>query len=578
LGDSYQGVERNLLYHTQSGYMLVLGVNAVYVVNVGTLEYRTVLLPLTNDDPKTASMKELPDGRVLISNGKKVYIWKDINSANFTDILELSFSNTGIYSGEPAIYGNWAYFPVYGTGLPGLYTINLSNPNPTIESILLATQCRALVCINDKIFSYWDNDGATTIGSGNIKVYTINPTTGALTLTTNGTIANVNVNTNTDSRIMMRTDSRGSYCYINAIQTVKNYARISTTTYEITYFSIDDNTNSTFKTDNGIYIDNNDIWFFGLNRNTVTSPYDSIYVRDYTNNTYKQSIKLTGNPKISNMAFLDYPQKPTNNSYIYALANSGTSTSYKILEVNPYYKTSNVICDTGLFSQPNSMSYNAEKDHIFFLDSSRNLWCLNLTNQLTQIASSVTMGLQYSPQNAAYDNNSIWTIVSSGTNSFSLRKYNVTYTQQIANPYQDKNVPSISGYIDYPLNTAVLAGTNSFGDIAINRNTGILYASNSDGYFYSINLNNLSTTTPNSIKVIIDFGSTYFQLAFNNNYTILYGSEDVTGIMYTINTTNGALTNIGYDITAISGSITSDLAGGSSQSRNLGGMQLKLNI
>jgi hypothetical protein len=590
LGGEYQGVERNLLYHTQSGYMLVLGVNKVYVVNVLTLTFRTVLLPASNDPP-TASMKELPDGRVLISTGKEVYVWNDINGSNFTPISILSLY-AGNYLGEPAIYGNWAYFPVYGTssgvfgsGAAGLYRINLSTSTPTIGSTTLIgstnaiTQCRALVCINnDKIFSYWDNDGATTIGSGNIKVYTIIPSSGALNLT--NTLANVNVNTNSESRIMMRTDSRGSYCYINAIGSGTNYARISTTSYEITYFSIDNTTSSTLKTDKGIYIDNDNIWFFGLNRNTVTTPYTSIYARNYTNNTYEKGIVLTGNPQISNMAFIDYPPRPTNNSYIYAIANNGSGTNYKILEVNPYYKTSNVICDTGFSDSgggyTNSMSYDAERDHIFFLDQIKNLWCLNLTNQLTQIASSTTMSLSLleRPQNGAYYNNSIWMIVTSNGINFSLRKYNVTYTQQIINPYQDKNVPSISGYTDYPLNITGV-GSNDFGDIAINANTGILYACNNDGYFYSINLNNLSTTTSNNISVIRDFGSSYFQLAFNNDYSILYGSEGGVGDMYIINTTTGVLTNIGYDI---SNNLVPDLAGGSSQSRNLGGMQLKLNI
>jgi hypothetical protein len=88
-----------------------------------------------------------------------------------------------------------------------------------------------------------------------------------------------------------------------------------------------------------------------------------------------------------------------------------------------------------------------------------------------------------------------------------------------------------------------LTATNGFGDIAINTTTGILYAATSTGLFYSVDLNNPLTASYNQIAS----GNPSLQLAFNEDYSLLYGQSYSTGEWYLVNMANGTAVDTGFN-------------------------------
>jgi hypothetical protein len=107
--------------------------------------------------------------------------------------------------------------------------------------------------------------------------------------------------------------------------------------------------------------------------------------------------------------------------------------------------------------------------------------------------------------------------------------------------------------------------TNTFGDIAIDANTGILYASTTRGRFYSLNLTGDPTNTFSQLGAPIATSGTEntvgLQLAFNTDYSVLYGHSYETGDWYEVGLADGARTSIAYATAPSGGKGFRDLGG-----------------
>jgi hypothetical protein len=204
-------------------------------------------------------------------------------------------------------------------------------------------------------------------------------------------------------------------------------------------------------------------------------------------------------------------------------------------EIDPVNLTTRQIYDTGFpwngITGPNAVSYDSQRDIIYFLRENLDLYYVNANNDLILLTN---LGSYFSsqPANASFYNNAIW-IIQDGTNV--LYKLNIIYS--------GNSIPSLGTVTTY---TIANAGdvNNIFGDIAINVNTGILYCANTNGTFYSLNLNGDPSNTRTLIKASGINPS--IQLAFNNDYSILYAQNYADGQWYTINTTNGNLTALNF--------------------------------
>ena len=106
-----------------------------------------------------------------------------------------------------------------------------------------------------------------------------------------------------------------------------------------------------------------------------------------------------------------------------------------------------------------------------------------------------------------------------------------------------------------------------FGDIAVNNTTGQLYGSTtplSGGLFFTLNMASLVAGTSNAVTVISSTNGVGLQLAFSEDFSVLYGQQYIdsgtstSGQWYTVDTGSGVYS-------AIAGFVTSpgmrDLAG-----------------
>ena len=125
-------------------------------------------------------------------------------------------------------------------------------------------------------------------------------------------------------------------------------------------------------------------------------------------------------------------------------------------------------------------------------------------------------------------------------------------------------VPSVSAINSFAVlgMSAFGVNTNSFGDIAIDQNTGTLYANTSRGRFYSVDLSNPSLSFAELRSSPGNNRTVGLQLSFDHLSNTLYGTNYNTGDWYTIDTSNGDLTQVvGFNTLVAGGRGFRDLGG-----------------
>lgn len=140
-----------------------------------------------------------------------------------------------------------------------------------------------------------------------------------------------------------------------------------------------------------------------------------------------------------------------------------------------------------------------------------------------------------------------------------LVKLSLTYNTGVPS-VSAKNTYSV-GSMNLPSVGTVGPNTNTFGDIAINNNTGTLYASTSRGRFYSVNLTSPTTGFTEIVASPGNDRTVGLQLVYNNSTNVLYGHNHKSGDWYTINTSTGAKTPLDLNT-----SLFRDIAGNTSSS------------
>ena len=241
-------------------------------------------------------------------------------------------------------------------------------------------------------------------------------------------------------------------------------------------------------------------------------------------------------------------------SYIYGIADDN-----QIWQINPIpgQQSFESTYNTGLTGQSNAVAFDRGRDQLLFLDVSNNLYLWNKPlggspSEFQQITTSSSLGISSSlVYNASYYNDGFW-FFKEATNE--LVKASLSYSGTAPG-----TVPTFTTTTSYTLTGPTPASANGFGDIAINVNTGILYAATSTGLFYSVNLAS-PTTTYNEIKGV--GGNISLQLSFNEDYSVLYGHNYGSGAWYTVDVATGNLTDLNY---------TTIVPGTSAGFRDLGG-------
>lgn len=242
--------------------------------------------------------------------------------------------------------------------------------------------------------------------------------------------------------------------------------------------------------------------------------------------------------------------EPLAPAFIYGIDNNND-----IWEIDPVAKKS-----TLALVQPsgtsNSLAYDTVRNDLFFIGSDLKLkyWSRESGTTVGNVSETPVV-LANNANNAAYYNNAYWFF---DFNSNVLNKISLSYTGTGATA-----VPSISGTAAYSIAgmdlpnaidpNATGANTNTFGDIAINANTGILYASTTRGRFYSLNVSDDPTSTFTQLAAPLgitnDLG---LQLAFNTDYSVLYGHSYEDGAWYAVDVGNGNRTLIsGFTTTPV---------------------------
>lgn len=239
-------------------------------------------------------------------------------------------------------------------------------------------------------------------------------------------------------------------------------------------------------------------------------------------------------------------------AYIYGVDNNND-----IYEINPIAKTSTLalVQPAGGFS--NSLAFDTNRNQLFFIGPDNGLKYWVQGSGTTANAVSTPGLVEFDPNNAAYYNNSYWFFE---FNSNILKQVNLAYTGTGSSA-----VPSISSVDSFEISgmslppTGSVNNTNTFGDIAINPNTGMLYASTSRGRFYSVDL---STKGFTELAASLGNDNTVgLQLAFNTDYSVLYGHSYETGNWYEVSLADGGRTSIDFSTTPFGGKGFRDLGG-----------------
>ena len=202
----------------------------------------------------------------------------------------------------------------------------------------------------------------------------------------------------------------------------------------------------------------------------------------------------------------------------------------------------------------NGFATDRIRNNLFYFGSNGDLYYYNTaTGSAGTVAPASTFGnvTDFPPEDAGFYNGAMWYIGKGDNYNNQLYQVPITYTG---------NVPSFSGTpTSYQLSASGSTAGMAFGDIAIHRDTGILYGSTtpaSGGLFFTLDMNTLSSSTTNPVNVITSGNAISLQLAFSEDFSTLYGQQylfDVkdptnpaltSGAWYTVDTTSGTYNSL----------------------------------
>ena len=216
----------------------------------------------------------------------------------------------------------------------------------------------------------------------------------------------------------------------------------------------------------------------------------------------------------------------------------------------------------------NGFATDRIRNNLFYFGSNGDLYYYNTTSGgAGTVAAASTFGnsADFPPEDASFYNGAFWYIGKGDDFDNKLYQVPITYTG---------NVPSFSGTpTAYQLSASGSTSGMGFGDIAIHRDTGILYGSTtpgSGGLFFTLDMNTLNPSATNPVNVISSGNPISVQLAFSEDFSTLYGQE------YRVNSldpTNPALTSgFWYSVDTTSGIYNSLSFATSPGMRDLGGV------
>jgi len=122
------------------------------------------------------------------------------------------------------------------------------------------------------------------------------------------------------------------------------------------------------------------------------------------------------------------------------------------------------------------------------------------------------------------------------------------------------SVPSFSGTpVEYQLTVNGSTSGMMFGDIAVSDTTGKLYGSTtpgSGGLFFTLDMASLVAGTSNAVTVLTTSNTVGLQLAFSEDYSVLYGQQYIdsgtstSGQWYTVDAGSGVYSAIAGFVTS----------------------------
>ena len=233
-------------------------------------------------------------------------------------------------------------------------------------------------------------------------------------------------------------------------------------------------------------------------------------------------------------------------TYIY-----GVDVANDIWEIDPVSQTTTkVLTSTEIGQTANALAYDQAREHLFFVNSANTFDYWERSTNTIKSVQGLSLGLTADPNNAAFYNDAFWYFEH---NSNILREAQITYVggdPKTATPF----VTAINSYAVLGM-SAFGINTNTFGDIAIDTNTGILYANTSRGRLYSVDLANPITSFTQIVASPGNDKTVGLQISFDDLSNTLYGTNYRDGNWYTIDTTSGALTQIAGFNTLVAGGV-----------------------
>ena len=238
------------------------------------------------------------------------------------------------------------------------------------------------------------------------------------------------------------------------------------------------------------------------------------------------------------------------NGYIYGIGDNN-----HIYQIDVDAQTAKDVFDAvpSIGSSPtsNGFAYDTGRNQFFFVAPDNSLQYWDGGPSLTTVATAAQLGMTSSstrPDNAAYYRDAFW-YFTPGTDT--LNKVSFTYTG---------SQPSFGSLQQFTVSGAPTT-KNIFGDIAINANTGVLYAANAPAnncFFYTVDISSGSPTNYTAVTS----GNPSLQLSFNADYSTLYGQDYNGGKWYTVDPATGAATLIpSFTTPVVAGKGFRDLGG-----------------
>ncbi len=239
----------------------------------------------------------------------------------------------------------------------------------------------------------------------------------------------------------------------------------------------------------------------------------------------------------------------------------GVDNNNDFWEVDPVAQTSTKVLTQPSGGASNALAFDITREQLFYIgpDNALKYWVRGSGTTVNNVAGGSIVTVD--PNNAAYYNSAYWFFE---FNSNVLNKVSLSYSGT-----GSASVPSIASVTPYTIagmdlpNPGTGLNTNTFGDIAINATTGILYASTTRGRFYSVDINGDPTNTFTQLAAAIGVENTHgLQLSFSDDFSILYGHSYEDGAWYTVDTTNGdRSTLVGFATLPAGGKGFRDLGG-----------------